>query len=483
VEALRRDPLAPASNLHVFCDGAKTEAAAAAMREVRAFVRSIDGFNSVTVTERDHNLGLANSIIDGVGALCGRFGRVIVLEDDLIVAPNFLRFMNDALDRYADDERVMQATGYMFPVPSNRGDKALFLPLISCWGWATWKRAWDLFDPAMSHYPALQNDGARRARFDLGDSYPYFDMLRRQLHGELDSWGIRWYLSVFSRDGLVLWPPHTLVENGGFDGSGTHGDFAPAFAQTAPLDDARSRIELPGTVAADEAKLAEIARLLVTARPSRRGHQDIPMILKSLAKQLCPPILANLIRRQPRPERLVDACGRDTEIRGLIEKREKGGHISIGDNCLIEGHLVAGSAESQIVIGNNVYVGGGTTLDCVDKIEIGNDVLISYQCLLLDSDGHSTELSVRRAELPRWKERRGRNWPAAGTRPIRIGDGAWLGARTIVLKGVEIGAGAIIGAGSVVTKSIPPYTLAAGNPARPIRSLHPEQAAVEHSTP
>jgi len=472
VAALLRDPLAAASDLHVFCDGAKSPAAEAAVREVRAFVRSITGFRSISVVEQARNIGLANSIIAGVTALCDRFGRVIVLEDDILVTSGFLDFMNAALARYVDDERVMQITGYMFPIRSDASARALFLPLISCWGWATWKRAWDRFDADMSFYAAVERDRAMQARFDLSGSYPYFDMLRRQRRGELDSWGIRWYLSVFLRDGLVLWPPRSLVANIGFDGSGTHGAEAmPKVAGAAPSPEHEARYEFPEEVAADGAKLAEIGRLLSGTQLQVPKPPPAAMRIRALAKQFCPPILLTWWRRRTPAPQTVNFCGRNSDIRGPVERRAGSGFISVGDDCLIEAHLVVEARTSRIVIGNNVYIGGGTTVDCVDSIEIGDDVLISYQCLLLDSDGHSTDLDSRRSELPRWKESGGRNWAAASTRPIRIGNGAWLGARTIVLKGVEIGEGAVIGAGSVVTKSIPAYTLAGGNPARVIRPL------------
>src|SRR6266852_4535005 len=225
VAALLRDPLAAASDLHVFCDGPKTPAAAAAVREVRAFVRSITGFRSISVVEQERNIGL---------------------EDDILVTSGFLDFMNAALARYVDDERVMQIAGYMFPIRSDGSRNALFLPLISCWGWATWKRAWDRFDADMSGYAALQSDHALQARFDLSGSYPYFDMLQRQRRGEVDSWGIRWYLSVFLRDGLVLWPPRSLVANIGFDGSGTHGgEVMPQVQDATPPQEHAARYELP----------------------------------------------------------------------------------------------------------------------------------------------------------------------------------------------------------------------------------------------
>ena len=177
----------------------------------------------MTVVERSRNLGLANSIIEGVTRLCTERGRVIVVEDDLTVSRHFLEYMNQALDRYADDERVMQVSGYMFPVSLGTETDALFLPLTTSWGWACWQRSWKKFDPGGSGREALSRDPSMRRRFNLDGAYDYAGMLDAQAAGKIDSWAIRWYLSVFLRGGLVLYPARTLVRNLGFDDSGTHG--------------------------------------------------------------------------------------------------------------------------------------------------------------------------------------------------------------------------------------------------------------------
>lgn len=89
-------------------------------------------------------------------------------------------------------------------------------------GWATWARAWEYFDPSEKDYLILKNDRVQRKAFDLEGVCSYYRMLESQLRGEIDSWAIRWYLCVFIHHGLVLYPPQTLIENIGFDGSGTH---------------------------------------------------------------------------------------------------------------------------------------------------------------------------------------------------------------------------------------------------------------------
>ena len=229
VEALRANHLASDSDLFVYADAARSPEAQATVQAVREYVRRIDGFRSVTVVERETNWGVDPSVIDGVTTLCEARGEVIVLEDDLVTSRWFLTYMNRALDRYRDEERVMQVTGYMFPVTGLDETRACFMSFISSWGWATWKRAWDHFDPLATGYEKLRSDKQLRAAFDLDGSFEYFDMLEQNVRGASGAWDIRWYLSVFEKKGLTLYPQKSLVNNIGFDGSGVHcpvSDFA-----------------------------------------------------------------------------------------------------------------------------------------------------------------------------------------------------------------------------------------------------------------
>ena len=222
VEALLANTVANQTPLHVFSDAPRNESASPAVEEVRSYIRSIAGFKSVTIIERETNFGLARSIIDGVTSLCEEYGRVIVMEDDLITSPHFLSYMNDALTRYEHEDRVMQIAGYMYPINLELEEDALFMPFTSSWGWATWERAWRLFDATGTGYQRLLEDQSLRRAFDLNGKYGYLRMLESQLRGETDSWAIRWYLSVFLMNGLTLYPKKTLVGNLGFDGSGVN---------------------------------------------------------------------------------------------------------------------------------------------------------------------------------------------------------------------------------------------------------------------
>jgi hypothetical protein len=222
IDSLLRNEGVADSALYVFSDAPRNNAAIDPVAEVRSYIHSIKGFKSVEIIERDNNAGLARSIIDGVTYLCNEYGRVIVLEDDLLVSQWFLAYMNNAISLYKDDDRVMQIAGYMFPASLELEDDALFLPFISSWGWATWSRAWQHFDPEAKAYEKLSRDSELKNRFDLNGNYSYFKMLRAQQEGKADSWAIRWYLSVFMRDGLALYPIKSMVRNQGFDGSGVN---------------------------------------------------------------------------------------------------------------------------------------------------------------------------------------------------------------------------------------------------------------------
>ncbi|HEY8900000.1 MAG TPA: acyltransferase [Chthoniobacterales bacterium] len=158
-------------------------------------------------------------------------------------------------------------------------------------------------------------------------------------------------------------------------------------------------------------------------------------------------------------------------MRGHVERRAKGGQITFGRECLIEGHIVTEASDSRISVGDNVYVGGGTVVDCTLAITIEDDVLISYGGVIADSDNHDIRYSVRKHDLKAWRNGGFTDWEQRPRSPIVIKKGAWIGARVIVLKGVTIGEGAVIGAGSVVTKDVPDWTVAAGNPARVIREI------------
>jgi len=177
IEALRKNELAGESDLFIFSDAPKNEEMEEKVKEVREYIKNIDGFKKVTVIEREENRGLAKSIIEGVTKIVKEHGRVIVLEDDIVTSPYFLRFMNDALEFYKGQERVMHISGYVYPIETDGVDDTYFVKPASCWGWATWGRAWSSF----------KKDA-----------------------------------SIYLKGGLSLHPKYSFVKNIGHDGEGVH---------------------------------------------------------------------------------------------------------------------------------------------------------------------------------------------------------------------------------------------------------------------
>jgi acetyltransferase-like isoleucine patch superfamily enzyme len=149
-----------------------------------------------------------------------------------------------------------------------------------------------------------------------------------------------------------------------------------------------------------------------------------------------------------------------------------GNRITIGNFVICYGAINCQRAKATVTVGDRSFIGSGSVVACAERVTIGSGVLISHECYLIDTDGHSMSLAERKNDIPnRWKGTK--TWEGVQCAPITIADGAWIGPRVIILKGVEIGAGAVIGAGSVVTKSIPAWSFAAGAPARVIRQLDP----------
>jgi acetyltransferase-like isoleucine patch superfamily enzyme len=179
-------------------------------------------------------------------------------------------------------------------------------------------------------------------------------------------------------------------------------------------------------------------------------------------------IIRDIIARINRSK--VTHCGDNSHMYGLVQRRNIHSIISVGNECIIHGKLVTETENSRITICNNVFMGARSLLDCAISITIEDDVLISYDCLISDSDNHSLRCSVRRRDLADW--RRGEHdWSTTSSKPVRISRGAWIGARVLILKGVTIGEGAIVAAGAVVTKDVAPWTVVGGNPAKTIREI------------
>ena len=221
IESLLKNSLASESNLFIYADGAKDSTQQEAVNEVRNYIRGIQGFKQITLMERSENWGLARNIINGVTTQVNRYGKVIVLEDDLVVAPYFLQFMNDALEVYKNEPRVGHIQACDFTQDASL-PATFLIKWTGSWGWATWDRAWKHFNPNGNELLQELEERKLTRIFDFNGKYGFTRMLRRQIEGKNNSWAIRWNASLFLKDILSLNVGRSLVQNEGFDGSGTN---------------------------------------------------------------------------------------------------------------------------------------------------------------------------------------------------------------------------------------------------------------------
>lgn len=218
LDALAKNDLASQSELYIYCDGAKDTAPQEQIERIlanRKVAHSASGFQSVSVIERPHNVGLKANIVGAVTEIVNKYGRVITLEDDIVTSSGFLRYMNDALELYKDDEQVMHISGYMWPHRWPLPETFFYPVPYPGGGWATWARAWQHYsDDADALHAYWKN---RWDEFNLFGG----DYLQKQLvanhKGEMNTWFIKWHAVMLQRQGLTLYPGQSLTNNIGFD--------------------------------------------------------------------------------------------------------------------------------------------------------------------------------------------------------------------------------------------------------------------------
>ncbi|MFZ2322425.1 MAG: hypothetical protein WAV89_01885 [Ignavibacteriaceae bacterium] len=223
VEALQLNQFAEESVLHIFSDGNKNENDKKSVEEVRDYISTINGFKEIKIILRDRTLGLANSVISGVTEVINEYGKAIVLEDDIVTSPYFLKFMNEALDFYEKDKKIYSISGYSFPIkiPKSYPHQVYISSRASSWGWATWQDRWRRADwnPEKS-FNVYDKKELRNIMDRAGkDLAP---MLLKSIEGKIDSWAVKVAFTQLKNNSYCLFPVHSLVKNIGADASGTN---------------------------------------------------------------------------------------------------------------------------------------------------------------------------------------------------------------------------------------------------------------------
>lgn len=454
IEALQKNELAEQSDLIVYSDAPKNDQAWSQVQEVRDYLKTITGFKSIKIIEREENWGLAKSIITGVTETVNQYGKIIVLEDDLVTSPYFLKFMNEALGFYKDEEKVYSITGYSFSDDISVADSTYFLSITSSWGWATWKNKWQCFNGDAESLKKYINNRSNRYTFNFNNSYDFLSMAKNQLKGEIDSWAIFWYFSVLQKQGLTLYPAKSLVHNIGFDGSGVH------------CSNNKVEKEL-------NFKQYELTRFIVEKDVNK---ELIGGFLRKNKRGLLSKIKGTLSTHLSLRSKVLFFQFRD-KVKILLTKKTVGKNVYIdksvhvtGWNFLSIGNNTAISENTwinvnnrvvnhkHIVIGENCYIGRRNFFSSGWLIDIGSFCMTGLDCKFMGSD-HVFNDPMK-------------PYISTGTtndKVIKIETNVWLGANVTVVGNVNIGRGSVVGAGSFVNKDIPPFSVVVGNPFKVIK--------------
>lgn len=256
IDALRKNILASQTDLIVFSDAPKRESMSDSVIEVRKVLETIEGFKTIKIIERKENYGLAKSIIKGVNSVIETYGRAIILEDDIVTSKYFLSFMNDALEKYQKSKEVWHISGWNYPINKEGIGDTFFWSVMNCWGWATWQDRWQHFEKNPNRLVEKWNR-RKIKQFNLDGAHDFWAQVVANAKGQLDTWAIFWYATIFEKKGLCLNPTESFVKNIGIDGSGENCDdkdvYISSFNNKYPLN-------FPDTIVENSIAIARIRR-------------------------------------------------------------------------------------------------------------------------------------------------------------------------------------------------------------------------------
>lgn len=471
LEALSSNELADQSILYIYADGpkyGKYDEDIKKVEAVRTVIRSQQWCQEVHIIESDYNKGLADSIVAGVTEVVNWHGGVIVLEDDIVTRKGFLRYMNEALQTYADDDRVMHISGMVYGTPQSvPAEGTSFLRVLSCHGWATWKRAWKYYCHDVDILlKKLEEQNISKDQFDIeGNGHFYAQLIANQT-GKLHTWAVRWYSSWLIAGGYTLFPHRSLLTNIGHDQTGTHSSASFYSGDTVEyLKVAKI------TVTENDTLRHEIDDIWRKGRQNQRKKQATSSSLytRKLFRSFLPLVqkygtrLLTLIYPQlrvldkSRPEYGVEASVLARSTVAPTAKLYAPHHIwdtTIGDYTYVSRNAWVSSTRigKFCSIGPNFYCGWG--IHPVDGISTAP---------MFYSTAKQNGFTL--CKFDKVQERK----------PIVLGNDVFIGMNVAILDGVTVGNGAVIGAGTLVSKDVPPYAIVVGNPMRILRYRFSEE--------
>lgn len=475
LEGLVRAELAGQTKLYIYLDGpvqGADDAELDLLRQVHVVARERDWCGEVSIHRSSVNKGLRRSIVDGVTEVVARDGKVIVLEDDIVVANGFLKYCNKALDHYQKNEAVMQIAGSSYDTEYLADTQdTYFLRVLQCHGWATWKRAWDHYnDDVLDHLAYFQSDIKRSRAFDVDGSAYFLKQLQRNVTGELDTWAVRWYASWLRAGGTTLFPSKSLVTNIGFDATGMNCGDGRSYLAPAVDSIEVGKIEVKEDLKAREA-IAQFWRSYLGKPEPVKRRSFARRVASQVAKPLAP--VAEKVARKtltklfPQLKPLLQSQGAVSWTRVLS---------SVNSCRIAETAKLSDPVHLKwCIVGEHSYLEQGAW---ASYTEIGKFCSIGPNFKagwgIHPTNGISTSPSFYSANPANGYQLCEKS-KVTERKKITIGNDVFIGMNVVVLDGVTIGDGAVVGAGCVVSKDVPPYAIVVGNPMRILRHRFSEE--------
>ncbi len=222
INSLLQNELASMTEVYFFCDNYKNEKDKKLIEDVRSFIFSITGFKKKSIILRQINYGLYRNTIEGINSILEKHEKFIWLEDDIVVSEFFLNFMNESLNYYENEDKVMSITGYAYPIKRlDIKESVVLTRLMQCWSWGSWKKKWKYFRKDKEMLSAFNKQMINDFNFD-GTNPNLWKQVQWNFNGKINTWAIFWYASIFLKKGLCVIPIEAYAINIGHDGSGHH---------------------------------------------------------------------------------------------------------------------------------------------------------------------------------------------------------------------------------------------------------------------
>ena len=449
LEALAKNEWADRSVLYVFCDGPKADASPEQKERIarnREVARSITGFRELHVVEREKNVGLKNNIVGAVTEIVNRYGRIITLEDDVVSSVGFLRYMNDALELYKDDEKVMHVSAYFYANKETLPETFFYRVPYPGGGWGTWKRAWDHYsDDSAALYEYWKT---RWDEFNVFGGTSLQQQLEDNFTGRINTWFVKWHAVLLQMGGMSLFPKKALTTNIGFDGSGSNCYVTDKFYIEHPLE----HVNVYRIPVVENKKAAKIARIFKSGHWYSKRNR------------------VRFLQRITRKWKLLQECISYVVMEVKWKDRKKYG---LWDRTATMMKPVDTSALHNLYLYPYSRVQPGLRLiSYTGKFIVKKYAVCSANALVITGN-HVPTVGIPQYFL-------GTAHINDKESDIVIEEGAWVGAHATLLRGARIGRGAVIGASSLVNKEIPPYAVAVGSPARIIATTFTKEQILEH---